>query len=119
MSRRHARRITMNQMVQTPSARPRRTGARLLAGLARGALWVTAAPSVKAQGSTPAPARPAVPRLGEAFTFSLKFLGLFDAGRARLAIAPPVKVGTGWQINAVGEAEALGLAKAITGLHFV
>lgn len=56
-------------------------------------------------------------RQGEAFTWSLRFLGVFEAGRARLAITPPQRTAKGLQIAAVGEAEALGLAKAITGLH--
>lgn len=56
-------------------------------------------------------------RQGEAFTWSLRFLGVFEAGRARLAITPPQKTSKGLTIAAVGEAEALGLAKAITGLH--
>jgi hypothetical protein len=58
-----------------------------------------------------------VTRQGEAFTFSLRFLGSVDAGRARLAISPPTQQGTGSVINIVAEAEALGLAKAISGLH--
>lgn len=56
-------------------------------------------------------------RKGEAFTWSLRFLGVFEAGRARLAITPPQKTSKGLAIAAVGEAEALGLAKAFTGLH--
>lgn len=56
-------------------------------------------------------------RQGEAFTWSLRFLGVFEAGRARLAVTPAQKTASGWQIAAVGEAEALGLAKAFTGLH--
>lgn len=56
-------------------------------------------------------------RQGEAFTWSLRFLGVFEAGRARLAVTPAQKTANGWQIAAVGEAEALGLAKAFTGLH--
>lgn len=50
-------------------------------------------------------------------TWSLRFLGVFEAGRARLAITPPQKTAAGWRVMAVGEAEALGLAKAFTGLH--
>jgi hypothetical protein len=61
--------------------------------------------------------RPASNRQGEAYTFSLRFLGAVDAGRARLAIAPPIKSGPDSVINVVGEGEAIGFAKALTGLH--
>lgn len=47
----------------------------------------------------------------------MRILGLFDAGRARLAIAPPYKNGTALQVHAIGEAEATGLIRALTGLH--
>lgn len=56
-------------------------------------------------------------RQGEAYTFSLRFLGSVDAGRARLAISPPTQQGDSSVIHIVAEAEALGLAKAISGLH--
>lgn len=56
-------------------------------------------------------------RQGEAFTFTLRFLGSFDAGRARMAVSPPVASPTGPIINVVAEAEATGFAKALTGLH--
>lgn len=56
-------------------------------------------------------------RMGEAFTWNMRILGLFDAGRARLAIAPPSRNGSALQVNVVGEAEATGLVKALTGLH--
>lgn len=61
--------------------------------------------------------RPTSNRQGEAYTFSLRFLGAVDAGRARLAIAPPIKSGPDSVINVVGEGEAIGFAKALTGLH--
>lgn len=73
------------------------------AGLGEGTAWAEG-PSTKR-------------RQGEAFTWSLRFLGVFEAGRARLAITPPQKTSKGLAIAAVGEAEALGLAKALTGLH--
>lgn len=56
-------------------------------------------------------------RLGEAYTWKMRILGLFDAGRARLAIAPPRQSGNLWQMHVVGEAEATGIIKALTGLH--
>lgn len=56
-------------------------------------------------------------RQGEAYTFNLRFLGSVDAGRARLAISPPTQQGKSTVIRIVAEAEALGLAKAISGLH--
>lgn len=61
--------------------------------------------------------KPRPQRQGEAYTFSLRFLGSVDAGRARLAISPPTQQGDASVINIVAEAEALGLAKAISGLH--
>ncbi len=79
-------------------------------GLSAGALGLGA---ITAEAQT-APRRS---RQGEAFTWSLRFLGVFEAGRARLAVTPAQKTANGWQIAAVGEAEALGLAKAFTGLH--
>jgi hypothetical protein len=56
-------------------------------------------------------------RQGEAYTFSLKFLGSVDAGRARLAVSPPTNGPSGPQISVVAEAEATGFAKVLTGLH--
>lgn len=56
-------------------------------------------------------------RQGEAFTFSLKFLGSVDAGRARMAMSPPTAGPSGPLINIIAEAEATGFAKALTGLH--
>lgn len=56
-------------------------------------------------------------RQGDAFTFSLKFLGSIDAGRARFAVSPPMQSPTGPIIQVVAEAEAMGLAKLLTGLH--
>lgn len=57
-------------------------------------------------------------RLGEAFIWSVRFLGLFDAGRARLAISPPVRGPQGQlTVNVVGEVEATGLIRALLGLH--
>lgn len=55
-------------------------------------------------------------RRGEAFTFSLK-LGSIEGGRARLAIAPPLSRGGERMIHVIGEAEAVGLARVVTGLH--
>lgn len=55
-------------------------------------------------------------RRGEAFTFSLK-LGTIEGGRARLAIAPPILKSGERMIHVVGEAEAVGLARVVTGLH--
>lgn len=70
------------------------------------------------RGTRPAAAEPAArARQGEAFTFSLKFLGSVDAGRARMAVSPPTAGPSGPLIHVVAEAEATGLAKAITGLH--
>ncbi|MFO0575000.1 MAG: DUF3108 domain-containing protein [Polyangia bacterium] len=76
-------------------------------------------PGASGQAAAPAPApRPAPSnRQGEAYTFSLRFLGSVDAGRARLAIAPPQKRGADTVIHVVGEGEAVGFAKALTGLH--
>lgn len=65
--------------------------------------------------STAAAAEPAVPRRGEAFTFAVKLLGSVDAGRARLAVSPAQPSPTGPIIRVVGESEALGMAKALTG----
>ncbi len=72
--------------------------------------------SVASQAAGPAP-KVHPQRQGEAYTFSLRFLGSVDAGRARLAISPPTPQGDGTVIHIVAEAEALGLAKAISGLH--
>jgi hypothetical protein len=84
----------------------------------------SAEPAVQAGASgqaaaAPAPAPRAAPsnRQGEAYTFSMRFLGSVDAGRARLAIAPPQKRGADTVIHVVGEGEAVGFAKALTGLH--
>jgi hypothetical protein len=60
---------------------------------------------------------PSPKRMGEAYTWKMRILGLFDAGRARLAIAPPYRSDGTWQIHAVGEAEATGFIKEVTGLH--
>lgn len=65
-------------------------------------------------GAREAAGRPA--RRGEAFTFRLR-LGPIESGRARLAIAPPVSGPEGRQIHVVGEAEAVGLARVLTGLR--
>ncbi|MCS6915159.1 MAG: DUF3108 domain-containing protein [Myxococcales bacterium] len=65
-------------------------------------------------GAREATGRPT--RRGEAFTFRLR-LGPIESGRARLAIAPPVPGPQGRQIHIVGEAEAVGLARVLTGLH--
>lgn len=90
----------------------RREYLRLVAALV--VLGLVGLASAQAQAEeTPAPRR----RMGEAFTWNMRILGLFDAGRARLAIAPPFRSGPTVQVNAVGEAEATGLVKAITGLH--
>lgn len=62
-------------------------------------------------------AQPPRQRLGEAFIWSVRFLGLFDAGRARLAITPPQQAGAAAQVNVVGEIEATGLIRALLGLH--
>lgn len=61
----------------------------------------------------------AAPRRGEAFTFSVKLLGTVDAGRARLAVAPPQvqQPGSPAVVVAVGETEATGMAKALTSWH--
>lgn len=56
-------------------------------------------------------------RQGEAYTFSLRVLGSFDAGRARMAVSPPVASPGGPIVNIIAEAEATGFAKALTGLH--
>lgn len=57
-------------------------------------------------------------RLGEAFIWSVRFLGLFDAGRARLAVSPPTRGPQGQlSVNVVGEVEATGLVRALLGLH--
>ncbi len=54
-------------------------------------------------------------RRGEAFTFAVKLLGSIDAGRARLALSPPQPSPSGAVVRVVGESEALGMAKALTG----
>jgi hypothetical protein len=64
-----------------------------------------------------APAKQGPERQGEAYTFALRFLGSVEAGRARLAISPPVPKSQSHIIRIAAEAEALGLAKALTGLH--
>lgn len=95
-------------------------GASTLFRLARTAtLWTFAVTTVCRGGLPGAAAQTArgTGRQGEAFTFSLKFLGSFDAGRARMAVSPPVASPTGPIINVVAEAEATGFAKALTGLH--
>lgn len=56
-------------------------------------------------------------RRGEAFTFTVKILGAVDAGRARLAVNPPQAQAGGHVIQVVGEAEATGMAKALTSWH--
>ena len=61
--------------------------------------------------------KPPVVRRGEAYTFGLRFLGSVDAGRARLSISPPSPRDAEPVVRIEAEAEALGLAKAITGLH--
>ncbi|HMY57933.1 MAG TPA: DUF3108 domain-containing protein [Pseudomonadota bacterium] len=91
------------------------SSASLLSAVGFALLSLVAAPAqVNAAGATPK-TRPQ--RQGEAYTFNLRFLGSVDAGRARLAIAPPVQQGDLSVIQIVAEAEALGLAKAISGLH--
>lgn len=95
-------------------------GASTLSWLARtAALWTFAVTALCGAGLPEAAAQTArgPGRQGEAFTFSLKFLGSFDAGRARMAVSPPVASPTGPVINVVAEAEATGFAKALTGLH--
>ncbi|MFO0579517.1 MAG: DUF3108 domain-containing protein [Polyangia bacterium] len=59
----------------------------------------------------------AAARRGEAFTFTVKILGAVDAGRARLAVNPPQAQAGGHVIQVVGEAEATGMAKALTSWH--
>jgi hypothetical protein len=59
----------------------------------------------------------AAARRGEAFTFTVKILGAVDAGRARLAVNPPQPQAGGPVIQVVGEAEATGMAKALTSWH--
>ena len=54
-------------------------------------------------------------RRGEAFTFAVKLLGSVDAGRARLALSPPQPSPSGAVVRVVGQSEALGVAKALTG----
>jgi hypothetical protein len=76
------------------------------------ALWFLASAVATAQTAPRAGARQ-----GEAYTFSLKFLGSVDAGRARLAVSPLSMGPQGPQIQIVAEAEATGFAKALTGLH--
>lgn len=111
-----------------PTAARRALGRLVLRGALALGLVAAAAPSAQAQfghaapsPSTPTAAstsdRPPSTRLGEAYTFSLRFLGSVDAGRARLAIAPPTRSATGPVIHVVGEGEAVGFAKALTGLH--
>ena len=97
-------------------------GASTLSRLARtAALWTFAVTGIyRGGGGLPEAAAQTARgpgRQGEAFTFSLKFLGSFDAGRARMAVSPPVASPTGPVIHVVAEAEATGFAKALTGLH--
>jgi hypothetical protein len=68
----------------------------------------------EAAAEEPAPRQ----RLGEAFIWNVRFLGLFDAGRARLAISPPAPGPQGQPtVNVIGEVEATGLIRALLGLH--
>lgn len=71
-------------------------------------------------GPSPSPAaggaRPAAPRQGEAFTFSLR-LGPIEGGRARLAITPPGERGRERLVTVLGQAEAVGLARVFTQLR--
>ncbi len=55
-------------------------------------------------------------RRGEAFTFNLRFTFL-DAGRVRLAIPPPVRVGERRLIHVTGQAEATGVARLFTHMR--
>jgi len=64
-----------------------------------------------------ASAQTAPARRGEAFTFAVKMLGSLEAGRARLALSPPQPSPTGPIVRVIGESEALGVAKALTGWH--
>jgi len=55
------------------------------------------------------------PRKGEAFTFSVKMLGSLEAGRARLVLTPAQPSPQGPVVQVIGESEAVGAAKALTG----
>lgn len=95
----------------------RRTLVRVVQGLGLGgALGLLAATGAIL---TESPSLAAAPRKGEAFTFSVKLLGTVDAGRARLAVAPPQvqQPGAPAVVLAVGETEATGMAKALTSWH--
>ena len=46
-----------------------------------------------------------------------KCSGSLEAGRARLALSPPQPSPTGPIVRVIGESEALGVAKALTGWH--
>ena len=100
----------------TADRRPARAGfwrsVALMAGMAVGAAPGGSCPVAAAQSAPRSAARQ-----GEAYTFSLKFLGSVDAGRARLAVSPPTNGPNGPQITVIAEAEATGFAKALTGLH--
>jgi len=79
-------------------------------------LWGAVVLAVGLVGNAPsAAAQSPAPRRGEAFTFAVKLLGSVDAGRARLAVSPPQPSPTGPVVRVVGESEALGVAKALTG----
>lgn len=86
---------------------------RMLALLAFGAVCLGVI-GVQNSAALPPAARP---RQGEAFTFEIMFSGMVEAGRARLAVAPPSASPAGPQIHILGEVEATGFAKAVTGLH--
>ncbi len=95
------------------AAAPTRTvakvkGSRRLAVLSALAVFCTSA-LASAQG------QPA--RRGEAFTFAVKLLGSLEAGRARLALSPPQPSPAGPIVRVIGESEAVGVAKALTGWH--
>lgn len=111
----------MKGLTALPAVRPihaaRRKLARVVRGLglggALGLLAATGALFVETSSLA------AAPRKGEAFTFSVKLLGTVDAGRARLAVAPPQvqQPGAPPVVLAVGETEATGMAKALTSWH--
>lgn len=111
----------MKGLTAPPAVRPIREAVRSLGRVTRGLVLGSALGLLAATGALlgEVPSLAAAPRKGEAFTFSVKLLGTVDAGRARLAVAPPQVQHPGAPpvVLAVGETEATGMAKALTSWH--
>lgn len=112
---RQAARVPMTRSSVNCAHAPRAQGwcQHVIALVAFGAVCLGVTGSQEATASQSA----ARTRQGEAFTFEIMFSGVVEAGRARLAVAPPSAGPAGPQIHIVGEVEATGFAKAVTGLH--